>query len=290
MLGLTPSDSTDYSVTYVGATNGFVVSMTLSPSSVPNATWETPYAPVTFSTGGNNGSVAYSYTGTLPQGLTLSSAGVLTGTPTSKAQIGSTFPFSVTATDSAGNAVTQNYSIKILSPCAAGLTPYFLSATSRHGELHRDLLREHFRHGHLHPERRGPRHGHRDVIVGSHPHHRLRHQPGSAGAEDPDVEHVHRDRTVSHEGGDVHTVVGAPDRSSYGCQGSIELDRIDSRRTNHEPLEDEGRLLLSHASMRFPSDGSRAADRQIGRKPVQWTTGIAGARSAARRSKRGEGT
>ena len=45
-------------------------------------------------------------------------------------------------------------------------------------------------------------------------------------------------------------------------RGFIELDRIDSRRTNHEPLGGEGRLLLSHASIRFER-WFRAADRQI---------------------------
>src|SRR5665213_82773 len=72
-------------------------------------------------------------------------------------------------------------------------------------------------------------------------------------------------------------------------RGFIELDRIDSRRTNHEPLEDEGRLLPSHASLRFramvPSGGP--ADR-VQANPK--TAGNDGARSAARRSKRGEGT
>ena len=113
------------------ATTPFDVTMNLFHTSLSNATWETPYPPTTFSTKGNNGSVTYSESGALPQGLGLSTGGVLSGTPTNKSQIGTTFHFSVTATDSHSNTVTQSFAIELLSPCGAGLTPYFLSATSR---------------------------------------------------------------------------------------------------------------------------------------------------------------
>ena len=113
----------------------FTVTMTLAPGSVSNGTWETPYPTTTFSTTGATGTVTFSETGALPQGLSLSSAGVLSGTPTAKSQIGTTFGFTVKATDAALNTVSGNYSIEILSPCAAGLTPYFLSATSHTGNF-----------------------------------------------------------------------------------------------------------------------------------------------------------
>jgi hypothetical protein len=116
-------------------TTPFTVTMTLSPATVPNGTWETPYPTTTFSTTGNNGTVSFSKMGALPQGLTLTSGGVLAGTPTSKAQIGTTFDFSVTATDADSNMVTGTYSIEILSPCPGTATPYFLSATSGTGSF-----------------------------------------------------------------------------------------------------------------------------------------------------------
>lgn len=54
-----------------------------------------PYSQ-TFTASGGNGPYTYTYTGSLPPGLTLSSAGTLAGTPTAS----STFQFTVTATDS----------------------------------------------------------------------------------------------------------------------------------------------------------------------------------------------
>ncbi len=124
--GFTPVD--------VGATDGFVVSAVLSPGSVPNAVWEAPYSPVDVSMSGAVGSVSFTEGGTLPQGLSLV-AGVLSGTPTSKAQIGLSFSFTVKATDSASNSVTASYSITVTSPCGANLTPYLLTASSHTGNF-----------------------------------------------------------------------------------------------------------------------------------------------------------
>jgi hypothetical protein len=41
----------------------------------------------------------------------------------------------VTATDSIGATGSQSYTIKVLSPCAVGLTPYFIQATSHTGNF-----------------------------------------------------------------------------------------------------------------------------------------------------------
>ena len=49
---------------------------------------------------------------------------------------------------------------------------------------------------------------------------------------------------------------------------------------------DEGKLLLGQASM-LSERWFRAADRQIGCRPIPGTAAIAGARSATRRSRRG---
>jgi hypothetical protein len=112
------------------------VHITLTPATLPAATWEAPYGPVTFGATGGTGPYTFSVPpGALPTGLTLSSGGVLNGTPTDKAQIGTTFTFTVTATDSSSFTGTQEYSIKVVSPCGAGLTPYFLSAASHTGNF-----------------------------------------------------------------------------------------------------------------------------------------------------------
>jgi hypothetical protein len=66
-------------------------------------------------------SITWSETGTLPTGVTLSSAGVLSGTPT---QSGS-FPFTLTATNSVGSA-NQAFTL-IVNP---GTAPAFTSASS----------------------------------------------------------------------------------------------------------------------------------------------------------------
>jgi Putative Ig domain/Bacterial pre-peptidase C-terminal domain len=74
-----------------------------------------------FSATGGTGTLAFSLTGTLPPGLTLSSSGVLTGTPT----IAGSYTFTVTATDMLGAGGGQTLTVTInpavmLSP---GLLP-----------------------------------------------------------------------------------------------------------------------------------------------------------------------
>ena len=57
----------------------------------------------TISAVGGTGSLTFSATGTLPPGLTLSSGGVLTGTPTTAGS----YTFTVTATDTVGAAAAR---------------------------------------------------------------------------------------------------------------------------------------------------------------------------------------
>jgi len=111
--------------------------ITLSPTSLPGGTWETPYAATTISASGGVGPYAFSVPpGSLPTGLSLNgTTGVVSGTPTAKSQIGTTFSFTVTATDHGGFKGTRGYSITVASPCGAGLTPYFLSATAHTGNF-----------------------------------------------------------------------------------------------------------------------------------------------------------
>ncbi|HEX6083247.1 MAG TPA: S8 family serine peptidase [Thermoanaerobaculia bacterium] len=72
--------------------------VTLTPYVVPNGYTSTPYS-LSFVAGGGAPGYTYAVTvGTLPPGLTLSSAGVLSGTPTTLG----TYSFSVRATDTVG--------------------------------------------------------------------------------------------------------------------------------------------------------------------------------------------
>lgn len=65
-----------------------------------------PYSYSFGSTGGVMGTKTYSYTGTLPGGLTLDTAGLLSGTPTTDS--GSPFAFNVFSTDTEGNVSVAN--------------------------------------------------------------------------------------------------------------------------------------------------------------------------------------
>ncbi|MET3446578.1 putative Ig domain-containing protein [Ralstonia sp. 1138] len=96
--------------------------ITLSPSTLSNATVATAYSQTLTASGGT---AAYTYTlasGALPAGLSLSSSGVLSGTPTA----GGTFNFTVTATDSStGNGPytgSRAYSLVVNAPTLA-VTP-----------------------------------------------------------------------------------------------------------------------------------------------------------------------
>ena len=80
----------------VGTITNDDVPVTVSPGTVPNGTVAAPYSQTITASGG---AAPYGFAvtaGALPAGLTLSSGGVLSGTPTA----GGTFNFTVTATDS----------------------------------------------------------------------------------------------------------------------------------------------------------------------------------------------
>ncbi|HUK90817.1 MAG TPA: putative Ig domain-containing protein, partial [Blastocatellia bacterium] len=83
-----------------------------SPSSMPLGTSGAAYTVTTFGQTGGVGAVTYSEIGALPTGLTMTSAGVLSGTPT---QTGG-FPITVTATDSNGCTGSRNLTIQIGCP------------------------------------------------------------------------------------------------------------------------------------------------------------------------------
>ena len=86
--------------------------LALSPGTVPTGVVaSTVYPATTFSTAGA-GPFTYTAGGSLPPGLTLSPAGVLSGIPTT----GGTFNFSVNAGQSGGCVSGQAYSISVLAP------------------------------------------------------------------------------------------------------------------------------------------------------------------------------
>ncbi len=78
---------------------------------VINAVQGTPITPVTMvGSGGTGGPYTFTATG-LPAGLTISSGGAISGTPT----VSGTFNYTVTVTDSAGNKGTVNCSLTVAS-------------------------------------------------------------------------------------------------------------------------------------------------------------------------------
>jgi hypothetical protein len=113
----------------------FTVNLALTAPPLPNPEWEMPYTTTITATGAAPGPVTFSEVGTLPTGITLSPAGVLSGIATNKAQIGQTFTFTVTANGPDSATGSQVYSITLESPCGTGLTPYFLTASSNTGNF-----------------------------------------------------------------------------------------------------------------------------------------------------------
>lgn len=103
--------------------NGATLSILLAPISLAAAQVGIAYSQMLDASGG---SAPYTYkvtTGSLPPGLSLSTAGMLSGTPTA----GGSFTFAVTATDAANSTGSQPYSITVSAPDIS-VTPPSLSA------------------------------------------------------------------------------------------------------------------------------------------------------------------
>ena len=114
-------------------------SLGINPATLPDGFLGTAYSQTLTGTGGT-GPYTFSITsGALPNGLTLSSAGVISGTPTT----GGPFNFTVGVNDSAGNTGSQAYTVhigaNILAVSPAGLpngmngTPYSQTVTASGG-------------------------------------------------------------------------------------------------------------------------------------------------------------
>jgi len=87
------------------------VLISITPTAVPDAVIGTSYS-VTFSAASGTGPYTFTTTDILPGGLTLTSAGTLSGTPTGTA---STYTITVTATDSLGNTGALTVTFNLLA-------------------------------------------------------------------------------------------------------------------------------------------------------------------------------
>lgn len=98
-------------------------SISFTPTSLPAATGGVAYTSTAISTSGGIAPYAYAVTtGNLPNGLTLSSTGVISGTP----REAGAYPFTVTATDAFGVTGSQAYTIAVAAPAIA-VTPASLN-------------------------------------------------------------------------------------------------------------------------------------------------------------------
>jgi hypothetical protein len=125
----------DSDLTGSNSATPFDVTLVLTSPPLPNPTWEMPYTTTITAAGAAPGPVTFSEVGALPTGVHLAANGVLSGIPTAKPQINQVFPFTVTANGPNSATGSQAYSITLESPCSAGLTPYFLTATSNTGDF-----------------------------------------------------------------------------------------------------------------------------------------------------------
>lgn len=120
----TPTTAGTYNFT-VTATDGFSFtgsqaytftvnspSISVSPSTLPLATGGAPYGQTLTASGGNGGYTYSLVSGALPPGIALSSAGNLSGTPTTAGN----YNFTVKATDGFGFTGTQAYTLNVGSP------------------------------------------------------------------------------------------------------------------------------------------------------------------------------
>ena len=101
------------------------------PNSVlPAATVGAAYVPVTFTASGGTGGYTWQCTG-LPAGLSVSPAGVLSGTPASGTQ--GSYTVACTVTDSSGHQVSESFQLTINVPAPIFTAPRFLNFTYEQG-------------------------------------------------------------------------------------------------------------------------------------------------------------
>ena len=100
-------------------------SISLAPATVPAATQYAAYSAQTLTASNGTTPYSWSYTGALPTGMSLSSSGVLSGTPTSAP---GSYNITVTATDANGCTRSGAYTITVNCPSITITAPTFPSA------------------------------------------------------------------------------------------------------------------------------------------------------------------
>ncbi|MBC3411723.1 autotransporter domain-containing protein [Pseudomonas sp. SWRI51] len=127
--GYSGADAFTYTATNSGGTSAPATvtvtvsppTLTVAPATLPNPSYASAYSQ-TLTASGGNGSYTYAVTtGALPTGLTLSTAGVLAGTPSATG----TFNITVTVTDGNGATASQAYTLTVAAP-AVVVTPFSL--------------------------------------------------------------------------------------------------------------------------------------------------------------------
>ncbi|WP_267225594.1 putative Ig domain-containing protein [Dyella silvae] len=129
---ITATDSSTGTGPYTGSRNYTLTVNALPPvittTSLTAGSVGTSYSQ-TIAVSGGNSPLSFAVTaGSLPAGLSLSSSGVLSGTPTA----GGSFSFSITVTDALSATSTQSYSLTIAAPTIA-VAPGTLPAATLHG-------------------------------------------------------------------------------------------------------------------------------------------------------------
>ena len=100
-----------------------VAALSITTASTPNATQNVAYSLILSGTGGNQPYTWSLYSGTLPAGITLTSDGILSGSPTSPGS----YTFTLQLTDSSSNITTRTFSITVTG--ALTITTTSLSTT-----------------------------------------------------------------------------------------------------------------------------------------------------------------
>jgi hypothetical protein len=116
----TPPDGSFVQNIYLNIAPSGATALQIS-GTLAQGTYNAPYTPVQFLATGGSGQYTFSKTGSLPTGMSLSPAGVLSGTPTQ----GGSFPFSVNVSDAQGDTGSLAQTLVI----EAGATTTTLSAT-----------------------------------------------------------------------------------------------------------------------------------------------------------------
>jgi uncharacterized repeat protein (TIGR03803 family) len=132
---VTDSDGNSGSATYTFVINPPV---TITTPSLPSWTVYQPgYGQMINAIGGTGLLTLATTSGVLPPGLTLTSNGLLAGTPTSTGS----YTFTVTATDTVGASASQNYTVVINPPVSVGVTALVSFAGANGATPAGDLLK-----------------------------------------------------------------------------------------------------------------------------------------------------